>query len=220
MLQERLIINVRYKDGTHSIVKWNNKVHIKAIFKNLPTLDTERLTIRKLAESDANDIFEYAKNPNVAEFTTWNAHKNIGDSKQFIEFVINEYNIGNPQTWGIVLKETNKLIGTIGFLAWNESINRVDFAYALSQNYWNKGLVSEAVKKVIGFGFEELKFNKITAHCVAENVTSEKVMQKIGMKYEGLFKQHEIKNGKLLNIKCYAIMLSEWKKPANGYGWT
>lgn len=79
-----------------------------------PTLETERLILRKLKISDDKDIFEYAKDPEVSRYVTWEPHKSIEDARAFINWNLERYNKGEIGEWAIELKETGRVIGSIG----------------------------------------------------------------------------------------------------------
>ncbi|WP_373782338.1 GNAT family N-acetyltransferase, partial [Jeotgalibaca porci] len=157
----------------------------KGIFSNLPTLETERLILRKIAIDDAEDLFAYTSDEAVAKYVTWNAHQTIQDTKDFIQFVLSRYASNSPAPWAIVYKETDKVIGTIDFVSWQEHHKVAEVGYALSKAYWSKGIMSEALEAVMKFGFEHLDLVRIQAFCMVENKGSARVMEKAGMLYEG-----------------------------------
>jgi ribosomal-protein-alanine N-acetyltransferase len=185
----------------------NNK-----IFKNLPSVETKRLILRKLKVSDADDIYEYAKNPEVSRYTIWKRHKSPAVSRGFIKYVLSEYRKGIPESWGMVLKENNKFIGTCGFNKYRPCFKSAEIGYAMSRDYWGKGLMTEAVKAVIGFGFKKLGLHRISANAMPANKGSERVMKKCGMKYEGLQRGAIFAKGKYHNLRVYSILAHEWKK--------
>ncbi len=182
------------------------------IFKNLPVLETERLRLRKLSMRDASDIFEYASLPEVAEHVVWEYHRNISDSMHFLRVVTQQYLDGVPSPWGIVDKDLGKLIGTIGYHIWSYPNGYAEVGYALSKDYWNKGIITEAFKEVIKFGFEHMRLNRVEATCKLPNTASEKVMQKCGLKYEGILHKKLFAKGEYHDLKLYAILKSEWEK--------
>jgi len=156
--------------------------------------------------SDDRDIFEYAKDPEVSRYVTWEPHKSIEDARAFINWNIERYNKGDIGEWGIELKETGRIIGSIGFV----ELDKVNFCgtvgYALSKEYWGKGIMTEAVKRIIRFAFEEMGLNRVEAVHIPENEASGKVMQKAGMIYEGLLRQRMFAKGRFWDLKQYAIV--------------
>lgn len=182
------------------------------IFKNLSSLETERLRLRKLMLRDANDIFEYAGNPEVSRFVTWDVHRAVADSISFIRASLTQYDENNCGPWGIVFKENNKLIGTISFMGWNHLQNNAEIGYAMSSDYWNKGIMTEAMKVSLTFGFNKMNLHRIQARCLTDNFASEKVMQKCGMKFEGILREAIIKDGNYHDLKVYSILRNEFKE--------
>jgi ribosomal-protein-alanine N-acetyltransferase len=173
------------------------------------TIESERLLLRKLTINDAPDIYEYASDVEVSKFTTWENHGIIDDTYTFLNMVLQNYENDHPSDWGIVYKDTNKVIGTCGWVYLNEVHHRAEIGYALSRNYWNQGLITEAVRTSLSFGFNELDLNRIEARCMAENVGSERVMQKVGMHYEGLIREQMFVKGRYVNLNLYAILKSD-----------
>jgi ribosomal-protein-alanine N-acetyltransferase len=182
----------------------------EAVFCELPELETDRLLLRKMRPDDAADLFEYACDPAVAKFTTWRAHESIEYSKLFLRAVMEEYSKHEPSSWGIEEKAERKLIGTCGFANWSPSDFRGEIGYALSRKYWGKGYMTEAVRAVIAFGFRTLQLNRIEARCEIKNIASARVIEKAGMKFEGILRQHAFYKGAFRDLKMYSILRKEW----------
>jgi ribosomal-protein-alanine N-acetyltransferase len=179
-------------------------------FKNLPELNTSRLLLRKLMTKDVNDIYEYASNPEVSRSVVWDYHKSVKDSMEFLVKTLQQYNTGRPASWGIVYKENNKLIGTGGYHVWYPDHAYAEIGYVISQRFWNKGLMTEALAEMMKFGFESLLLNRIEARCFTDNTASERVMQKCGMKYEGTLRSAIFVKGEYRDLKVYSMLRSEF----------
>ncbi|MGQ0549721.1 MAG: GNAT family N-acetyltransferase, partial [Armatimonadota bacterium] len=159
---------------------------VEGVFGDLPVLQTQRLRLRRLRVDDAGDVFEYASDPEVSRYTTWEAHKTLEDSRAFLISVIEHYNTFQVAPWGMEHKGEGKLVGTCGFVSWNLRHRRAEIAYALARPYWNKGYTTEAVRAVMAFGFGAMRLNRIEARCDIPNIGSARVMEKAGMKFEGI----------------------------------
>jgi len=155
---------------------------------------------------DASDMFEYSRDPEVTRYVTWNTHTSIADSAGFINFVLSRYERGESGDWGIVLKSNGKFIGTCGFVTLNLQHLCGEIGYVLSRRYWNQGLATEAVRRLIRFGFDEMGLNRIEAMHMVENLASGRVMQKAGMTYEGLLRQKVYAKGRFHDVCEYAIL--------------
>jgi ribosomal-protein-alanine N-acetyltransferase len=184
-------------------------LRVADIFGRFPQLETERLILRKMRKDDARDLYAYASDPDVARHTLWNAHRSLLDSQRFLEAVIEQYKSKEVTNWGIEHKADRKFIGTCGFVYWNPDHRRAEIGYALSKSYWNQGIMSEAAHAVMQFGFKKMLLNRLEARCNVENIGSERVMQKIGMTYEGTIREQLLIRGKFEDVKLYSILRSE-----------
>ena len=170
-----------------------------------PEIETERLLLRKVELTDANDMFSVTKDDEVARFLAWSAHQSIIETNEFIKSFIHGYKTGECFRWAIALKSSNRFIGLIN-LKPAFSQNRVSLGYWLGRSFWNKGYATEAVKAVICLLFDKLNVNRIEAEHFIENPASGRVMEKAGMEYEGLLRQYILgKEGKYHDCKIYAI---------------
>ena len=180
------------------------------VLKNLPSLETDRLILRKMTLNDAEAVFAYASDPEVTRYVVFDTHRSIKDSKAFLQLVLEQYESGGEAVWGIVYKGDHCFVGTCGFTNWKANHARAEVGYTLSKEYWGQGLMSEAVRAMISFGFERMDLNRIEARCIAENIASARVMEKAGMLYEGTLRQREFIKGVRRDIKIYSILRSEF----------
>jgi ribosomal-protein-alanine N-acetyltransferase len=179
---------------------------VREVLKDLPTLGTERLILRKMVLNDAEAVFAYASNSEVSRYTLWETHRSIEDSRAFLEFATQKYENGGEPDWGIVYRGNGCLVGACGLVNWEAEHARAEVGFVLSREYWGRGLMSEAVRAILRFGFERMNLNRIEARCIAENAASARVMEKAGMVYEGTLRQREYIKGTYRDIKLYAIL--------------
>ncbi len=184
--------------------------HLENLLPNLPEIVSERLVLRQMTIRDAGDVFDYARDPEVARFTIWDAHRSVDDSRAFLTSVIRGYAQREVATWGVVHRTEGRLIGTCGYNGWNRVHCRAELGYAFSRKFWNQGLATEAVRALIKFGFNRLSFNRIEAFCVPENLASARVMEKVGMVYEGLLRQSYFAKGVYRDLKVYSILREDY----------
>jgi ribosomal-protein-alanine N-acetyltransferase len=179
------------------------------ILKDLPTLVTDRLILRKMTPNDAEAVFAYASDPEVTRYVVWETHRSIEDSKALLDLVTSKYESGGEPEWGIVYKGDHRFVGTCGIVSWEPYHARAELGYALSRDYWGRGFVAEAVRAMISFGFKEMNLNRIEARCIAGNTDSARVMEKAGMLYEGTLRQRELIKGEHRDMKVYSILRDE-----------
>ena len=187
-------------------------MEIKDVFGNLPTLETKRLLLRKFEMSDVEDLYEYASDKRIDKFVPWSAHANKQETIDYITLKIQKYNEGALSSWAIVYKEENKVIGSIDFGKWDIKSNCAAIGYVVNCNYWNRGIATEALREVIKFGFENMELHRIQMEHVKENIASEKVILKNGLKYEGLLRDAAFYKGKYYDKKIYSILREEYKE--------
>jgi ribosomal-protein-alanine N-acetyltransferase len=185
-------------------------------FRNTPQLVTKRLRLRKLGPDDAEAIFEYASDDEVTEYMTWDTHKTVEDSHAFINFTLNRYMSDEAGEWGIILQETGKLIGAIGFPQVDKKNNQAAIGYVLGRRYWGDGLMPEAVRRVLQFAFHDMNLNRVECIHAVPNEKSGRVMQKAGMSFEGIAREKMFAKGKYWDVKQYAMLRSDWNKEKEG----
>ena len=181
--------------------------------KGTVKLETNRLILRRITMDDAQEMFDnWASNPNVTKFMTWPTHSDVEITKTVINYWIKNYENFTYYQWGIVLKETNELVGSISVVRFKEEINEVEVGYCIGEKWWHQGITSEALKEVIRFLFEEVNANRICACHDVNNPNSGKVMLKCNMKYEGTLRQASRRgNGELSDLSYYSILKDEYK---------
>jgi ribosomal-protein-alanine N-acetyltransferase len=187
---------------------------VEDVLKNLPTLETDRLIQRKMTPNDAEAIFAYASDPEVTLYVSWETHRKIGDSESFLRSVVEGYEKGEAAEWGIAYKGDGRFVGGCGVVGWDLDHARAELGYVLSREYWGRGLMSEAVRAIISFGFKGMDLNRIEARCIMQNTASARVMEKAGMLYEGTLRQREFIKGAYRDMKLYAILRSEYLRSA------
>jgi len=186
---------------------------IEEIYNSLPVLETERLILRLLTSNDLENIYEYGSDDRVSEYVSWNTHRSLSDTRAFLDHILEQYGNKEAIFWGLELKENNKLVGTINFVSLNTKHKVGEIGYILSRQYWAKGIMTEAVKEVIKFGFNEMELIRIQAKCFVENIGSEQVMKKVGMTYEGTIRKGMFVKGKHHDLKMYSILVDEKISP-------
>ena len=172
------------------------------------TIETDRLILRKFNKNDVDSMYKnYCSHEKVAEYVTWNAHKNIDETKEYLEkIVLPNYEKDYTYRWAIVLKEINQVVGCIDVVNYNIDKKSAEIGYVLSDDFWGKGIMPEAGKVIIEYLFSE-GFVRIWAVHSVENKKSGRVMQKIGMTHEGTLQKFAFSNkGELVDCEIYAII--------------
>lgn len=177
------------------------------------TLETERLVLRKFRLDDAEDMFRnWASNPNVTKFLIWQPYTNVDDVKAYIQSCIDCYEKADYYNWVIEYKENGQVIGNISVVELKEHTRCTVIGYCIGEDYWRKGITSEAFSRVIEFLFEEVGVNRIESTHDVNNPNSGRVMTKCGLKYEGILRQTGVSNQGIFDCVVRSILKSEWQR--------
>ena len=182
---------------------------MKIIRAEMISIETPQLLLRPIVEGDASDIYAYSRNPNVGINAGWHPHASIEETREVMKVVF----LGQENVFGIVLRESGVLFGSIGLAAdpkrQNDKARMI--GYALGEEYWGCGYAAEAVGAMLRFGFEELDLDLISAYCYACNTRSARVLTKCGFRHEGRLRQSDRRyDGAVLDSECYSITKSEY----------
>lgn len=186
------------------------KETVYRIFSRIPTLETDRLLLRRMKTSDAKDMFEYSKMPEVTRYLLWQPHTEISQTIEYLEYLQTRYRVGDFYDWGVVLKETGKFIGTCGFTTLDFTNNSAEVGYVLNRDYWGHGFAPEALMRVLRFGFMELNIHRIEARYMTPNTPSRRVMEKCGMSFEGVRRSSLYVKGSYRDIGTCSILSEEY----------
>ena len=162
------------------------KNRFSKISSKLPTIECDRIILRKMLFEDAEDMYEYSHNPDVPKYLTWYPHPDIEYTKAYLRYVSQRYRTGDCIDWAIVDKASGKMIGTCGFAKIDYQNDSAEIGYVLNTNFQRKGIAAEAAQAVIAFGFDVMELERIEARYMVENTPSRKVMEKCNMTFEGI----------------------------------
>lgn len=151
---------------------------------NTPELKTERLILRQLKAEDTQEIFEcWMQDEEVSRYMYWKSSDDINEAKEFVAYELSMLKSDAWYRWLIVSQETGKVMGTC-LIYFNDEENNWDISYNLGKAYWQKGYITEAMRKVLDFAKHELKLKEVIAIHAVENPASGRVIEKLGFKYE------------------------------------
>ena len=183
---------------------------IYQLFSSIPPIDTPRLLLRGMRVSDAEDMFAYAQREDVTRYLTWEPHPDVHYTKEYLTYVGQRYRTGDFYDWAVVCKENKKMIGTCGFTSFDFSSDSAEIGYVLNPAYHGNGYATEAVQAVLGFGFQKLELHRIEARYIQENLRSRKLMERVGMTFEGYARESYFLKGAYQTIGYCSILVSEY----------
>ena len=172
-------------------------------FINPEILKTERLTLRKMCQTDLEDVYEYASCPEVSEYLLWLPHPNRAFTKSYLKNIEKRYRLAEFYDYAIEYR--GKMIGTVGFTSLSVEHQRGEIGFVLNKSYWGLGLGREAAERLIKYGFEVLELERIEAYFIDGNERSERLLHTLGMEKEGTLKSYMQVKGRPRDICIAAI---------------
>lgn len=186
----------------------------------LPTMTTSRLTLREMKLTDSSDMYEYAKRSEVTRFLLWREHPNEAYTKNILKRIRMHYRSNSYYDWAIIYNGSENddvtladyrghMIGTCGFASVDTENNVGELGYVLHPIFWGNSIIVEAAKRVIDYGFNELGLNRIEARYIIGNTASRRVMEKLGMKFEGTLRSSMLIKGMYRDIGICSILKTD-----------
>lgn len=181
-----------------------------------PILETERLILRPFQLSDADRVQKLAGRKEVAETTNLPHPYSKEMAEEWIKTHEPAFREGKRAVYAITLKDSGELIGAISLMDFTQASghtgNHARIGFWIGVPYWNKGYCTEAGKAVLEYGFLERGLNRIYTGYMSSNLASGRVLEKLGMVYEGTQRQHITRLGEYEDLVLVGILRSEWEK--------
>ena len=165
----------------------------------VPTLETERLILRPLTMDDLDAVYKWASDPRVNKYMIYPLYKSKDDG---VEWLNTLYEDDDKKDFGFVLKETGELIGS-GGIYYHSDIDVWSIGYNLSYDYWNRGLVTEAMTKIIEWARQSFTVHVVAATFAIGNIGSQRVMEKLGMTFYEDTEYSKLDNSETFKAKTY-----------------
>jgi ribosomal-protein-alanine N-acetyltransferase len=184
---------------------------ITRIFREPPVLETRRLVLRKMQKRDSHDMYEYASRPDVTRYLTWHPHPDRDYTREYLQYLGKRYATGMFYDWAVIFEPDCKMVGTCGFTSFDCPNDVAEIGYVINPDYRGMGLVPEAVRAVLKFGFEKLLLHRIEARFIEGNTASLRVMEKVGMRFEGYQRESMLIKGSYKTIGYCSLLCSEYE---------
>ena len=175
-------------------------------FTPFPNLETERLLLRRVVPTDVKEIFALRSNSETMKYIPRPLLKTDEDALEHVAMIDSKIDTNEGINWAITLKDNPKLIGIIGHYRIKPEYFRAEIGYMLLPEYHGKGIISEAVKEAIRYGFQVMKLHSIEAVIDPENQASAKVLEKNGFVKEAHFKENEYYDGRFWDSVVYSLL--------------
>jgi ribosomal-protein-alanine N-acetyltransferase len=174
-------------------------------------LETERLILRDFVKSDWQRVLEYQSDPLYLRYYEW-TERTPAAAQEFVGWFL-DHQVQEPRIkyqLAVVLKSSNQLIGNCGIRMDKTDAFEANIGYELDPKHWNHGYATEAAHVIVDFGFSNFDFHRVWSWCVADNLGSAHVLEKLGMHLEGRLRENEYYRGRWWDTLMYAILADEW----------
>ncbi len=176
-----------------------------------PAIETSRLLLRPVEPGDAPAIYAYQSDAEIYRYMNTEPPASADAVAETIRQWLELRAEDRPPPWVIIFKETGRVAGRIGLDHLNREHSAGWLDYQLARELWGRGIATEAVRAVLGYGFGTLGLNRIGAYCWDGNAASQRVMEKAGMQYEGTLRQIRFAKGAYRDLRYYSMLAEEWR---------
>jgi len=187
-------------------------LNLDCVFQGFPHLETERFVLRRLQLSDAESLFSILADEEVTRFYDDEAFTAISQARAQIKAWADGFDERRCVRWGIARREDDMVIGTCGYNGFHGWHKRCSLGFELARSYWRQGIMTEALDAIIGFGFKEIGLNRIQAVVIPGNEASEKLLEKLGFRREGVLREYENWGKKgYVNVLMFSLLRREYE---------
>ena len=184
---------------------------INQAFETFPEIETKNLLLRRIKQSDSVELFKVLSDHEVVEFYDDDVFTEVSQASDQIKLWENGYINKWGIRWGITKKDDKKLIGSCGYYGIHNWYKRASIGYELARSHWRQGIMTEALRAIAVYGFDEMELNRIDAVIMPGNIASIKMLEKIGFQQEGLLEEYEKWGSKeFVDLYMYAILRKSW----------
>lgn len=178
--------------------------------KGTKRLETQRLILRPFQLEDAEAMFRnWTSDPEVTKYLTWPTHKSVETTKAIRAYWVEEAKKPEVYQWAVVLKELGEPIGSLSVVSHRDDVASADLGYCIGRRWWGQGLMAEGVRAVIEYLIREVGMHRVAACHDIRNPNSGRVMEKAGMKKEGVLRAAGRNNQGIVDEVWYSILAEE-----------
>lgn len=181
-----------------------------------PTLTTPRLVLREITLDDGTFWLRIFSDPETVELTAYEAPRDLeGAQAEILQYAIRPFQEHTGIRWGITLRGTDDLIGTVGYHGWaREGANRARVGYDLLRERRRQGIMTEAMRAILPYGFNTMSLNRIEALTDPRNVASMRLLERVGFHREGVLRENTFFRGGFVDDVLFSLLAREWRESA------
>lgn len=186
-------------------------VNVYKFFSKFPTIDLGSIRLRDLMLSDKEEYYAMMSDPEVVKYLSdEDIPTSVESAEQEIKFWGGLFYRKQSVFWAVADTTNNKFIGTVGYNSWNIHNRRAEISYDLMRDHWRKGIMTKALNNALVFGFKNMDLMRIEARTMLENIPSQKILEKVGFKKEGILRSYRIIRGEPTDVLIYSLVRSDF----------
>jgi len=176
-----------------------------------PRLETARLVLRALRLEDADFVFR-EWGDSVVTYYMWDEDplQSREQAEEMLQPLQTPETMPHFKWWGIELKAEGRLIGTCGYCKWDKQHRRAEIGYDLWPDFWGQGLMPEALRALLRYGFQEMALNRVEATTHTENRRSQRVLEQLGFQREGILREYYCRDGAYTDQVAFSLLRKDW----------
>jgi len=180
----------------------------------LPLIDAPRVRLRAIDESDLDHLFAIFSDPKVMRYWSTPPLKTLDEAFELLRGIHDTNERGTMLKWGVGLKPTDKLIGTVTLFNLELTQGRAELGYAQAREHWGNGYNHEALQALLAYAFGEMKLRRLEADVDPRNAASIKTVERLGFQREGYLRERWHVSGEIQDALFFGLLKREWKRPA------
>ena len=185
-------------------------MELETVFASVPQLETLRLILRGIRDSDAEAIFATFSDAETMRYSGDEPHQTIEDARELIRQIGVWFARREGIRWGVTLRGADEVIGSCGLFKFDEGFHRAETGYELRRAYWRQGIMSEAMRALLRFGFMEMRLRRIEATLDDANAASKELLRSLGFTHEGTLRQRFAWHGEFRDEGYFGLLRDEW----------
>ncbi len=179
--------------------------------EHFPVIRTERLICRQISTDDAPALHEYWSDEEVTRYFSLDPFATLAETVEMIALLNNMPQANQGIRWAVIRAADGIVLGTCGFHNHEPEHFRAEMGYDLGRPYWGQGIMGEAIRAILEYGFCTLNFNRIEAFVNFGNRNSTRLLERTGFHLDGLLRQYELNRGRFVDQYCYSLLKSDWE---------
>lgn len=187
-------------------------VNLHRFFSRFPTLNLGDIKLRDLMLSDKDKYYEMMSDPEVTKYLSdEDIPTSVTQAEEEIKFWGGLFYRKQSVFWAIAESGNDQFIGTVGYNTWNYANKRGEISYDLMRKHWRKGIMTRALNNALIFGFKEMDLLRIEARTMVDNIPSQKILEKVGFKREGIQRNYRVIRGEPIDVILYGLTPTDFK---------